>query len=179
MSGGKRITELDDNQITWIWRVPWSETVAQLVEMSRRRRVPVVFDIDDLLFRPELATIEIIDGIRCMGLTEQGLRSLCERFRRTLSEADHFTTTTLHWPVRRWLSKVATVIPNGYEQERLASSLLAVIATWARGMDSFVLATLRNADRSARSSRNFACFGCCAWEVLSRATRAASRRGKS
>jgi len=94
VSGGKRINELDDNQITWIWRVPWSETVAQLVEMSRRRRVPVVFDIDDLLFRPEMATIEIIDGIRYMGLTEQGLRSLCERFRRTLSEADHFTTTT-------------------------------------------------------------------------------------
>src|ERR1035437_4511324 len=47
----QRLSELDDNQITWIWRVPWSETIAHLVESNRKRRVPVVFDIDDLLFR--------------------------------------------------------------------------------------------------------------------------------
>ncbi|HEY5176558.1 MAG TPA: class I SAM-dependent methyltransferase [Terriglobales bacterium] len=135
----QRLTELDDNQITWIWRVPWSETIAHLVESNRKRRVPVVFDIDDLLFRPELATTEIIDGIRYMGTTELGMRSLCERFRRTLSEADHFTTTTA--PLAREalaLCKPATIIPNGYEQERLDLSRAACRDRDARARDGLV-----------------------------------------
>jgi glycosyltransferase involved in cell wall biosynthesis len=122
----QRLAEFDDNQITWIWRVPWSETIAQVVGTSRKRRVPVVFDIDDLLFRPELATVEVIDGIRSMGTSEQSMRSLCERSRRTLSEADHFTTTTASLAGEALaLSKPTTIIPNGYEQERLDLSRAA------------------------------------------------------
>ncbi len=135
----QRLAEFEDNQITWIWRVPWSETIAQVVGTSRKRRAPVVFDIDDLLFRPELATVEIIDGIRSMGTSEQSMRSLCEGLRRTLSEADHCTTTTATLAGDALaLSKPTTIIPNGYEQERLDLSRAACRERDADAQDGLV-----------------------------------------
>ncbi len=119
----QRLAEIEGCNILWLWRTPWSDAVANAIETARRRGGRVVFDIDDLLFRPELARSEIIDGIRSMGQSEEDARELYERLRSTLLHADHFTTTTLALARQAEdLGKPTTVIPNGFERERLELS---------------------------------------------------------
>jgi glycosyltransferase involved in cell wall biosynthesis len=134
----QRLHEFGNHQLTWIWRAPWSDSIAEVVNLSRRRGAPVVFDIDDLLIRPELATLHTIDGLRFMGMSETELQSLAGRLRSVLSAADHFTTTSS--PLVReatTLSKPATLIPNGYEQGRLEHSI-ASRREWKKQSDGLV-----------------------------------------
>ncbi len=119
----KRLGEAEGCDILWLWRTPWSDVIASAMESARRSGARVVFDIDDLLFRPELARSEVIDGIRSMGQSENDARALYEGFRATLMHADHFTTTTV--PIARAaedVGKPTTVIPNGFERGRLELS---------------------------------------------------------
>jgi glycosyltransferase involved in cell wall biosynthesis len=109
------------------------------MEAARRADAKVVFDIDDLLFRPELARAEIIDGIRSMGQNENDARELCERFRKVLTQADNFTTTTVPLAEQaKDLGKPTTIIPNGYEPARLEASRAAHRAREARAGDGVV-----------------------------------------
>src|ERR1019366_9369381 len=88
----QRLVEIKDCDIVWIWRAPYSEAVASVIETARQSGAQVVFDIDDLLFRPELARSEIIDGIRSMGQKENEARALYEGYRSVLLRSEEHTS---------------------------------------------------------------------------------------
>jgi glycosyltransferase involved in cell wall biosynthesis len=135
----QRLGEIKDCDIVWIWRTPYSEVVARVIETARHSGARVVFDIDDLLFRPELARSEIIDGIRSLGQKEDEARALYEGFRSVLSQADHFTTTTPALAREAQdLRKPTTVIPNGFEKQRLELSRAARLSRQAKASDGLV-----------------------------------------
>jgi len=103
--------------IVWIWRAPWSENIAAVVEAARRNGAKIIFDVDDLMFRPELAVTEVIDGIRSMALAETDVQKLYSMIRATLDRCDHCTvpTVSLAREVRDvWMP--ASVIPNGFDR---------------------------------------------------------------
>jgi len=135
----QRLVEIKDCDIVWIWRAPYSEVVARVIATARHSGARVVFDIDDLLFRPELARSEIIDGIRSLGQKEEEARALYEGFRSVLSQADHFTTTTPALAREAQdLCKPTTVIPNGFEKQRLELSRAARLSRQAKAGDGLV-----------------------------------------
>ena len=135
----QRIAEVDGSDLVWIWRAPWSDAVASVIAAARGSGARVVFDIDDLLFRPELATSEIIDGIRSMGQPEADWRKLCQDFQHTMLQVDHVTTPTLSLAREvQGLFDAVTVIPNGFEENRLARSLEAFFAQQATPADGLI-----------------------------------------
>ena len=110
-----------------LWRVAWEGHIDGIVEVCRRQGSVVVFDVDDLMIRPELATIEVIDGIRSQRFSEDGTREFFARVRRTMDASDFVTVTTeeLAGHVRE-LQRIAHVLPNGWDEVSLAAARRAV-----------------------------------------------------
>ena len=54
-----------------VWRARYKQELAAFLEAARRGGSKIVLDIDDLMFRPELAITELVDGIRSQGMVEQ------------------------------------------------------------------------------------------------------------
>ena len=110
-----------------LWRVAWEGHIEGIVEVCRRQGSVVVFDVDDLMIRPELATIEVIDGIRSQRFSEDGTREFFARVRRTMDASDLVTVTTeeLAGHVRE-LQQIAHVLPNGWDAESLVAARRAV-----------------------------------------------------
>lgn len=123
-----QMPELDEVAVLWIWRAPYSRTLARAIEAARRRHAPVVFDIDDLLFRPELARSDVIDGTRRLGFAGRAAVRLQYRgLQRTLTEADYCTAPTE--PLAREMrlfGKRASVVPNGFDESFLRTARAAV-----------------------------------------------------
>ena len=100
-----------------IWRVPWDETMAEAIATARRHGRTVVFDCDDLMTEPRLATLKFIDGIRSQFLAEDGVQEFYGRVRQTMLAADYaFTTSDQLAFHMRWSGKTTFVNQNGFNQ---------------------------------------------------------------
>ena len=117
----ERVNECARADLLWIWRMCWTEPVARAVELARGNNARVVFDVDDLMFRPDVANTEIIDGIRSQCMSEEMVAQGFSLMRHTLAHADHATapTETLAHELR-CAFKPASVIPNGFDRHTLA-----------------------------------------------------------
>ncbi len=111
----RRWREAANADVLWIWRATWSKTLAHTLAVARRNGARVVFDVDDLMFRPEIAREELIDGIRSQGFCEKDVANHYKLVRMLISHADHCTapTVTLARELRACF-KPTTVIPNGF-----------------------------------------------------------------
>jgi ubiquinone/menaquinone biosynthesis C-methylase UbiE/glycosyltransferase involved in cell wall biosynthesis len=127
---GAAVPMLDRNSALVIWRAPWDRTITALVDAARAAGARIVFDVDDLMFEPKLAKIEVIDGIRTQGLEEEGIAKFYLRVSRTLLEADFATCPTqpLSTAMRRF-NKPTMVLPNGFDESTLLRSRKAA-ASW-------------------------------------------------
>jgi GT2 family glycosyltransferase/glycosyltransferase involved in cell wall biosynthesis len=107
------LSELPRYGVVVLFRLPWSERVAEVVRTARRAGVPVLFDIDDLLFDPSLD--QQMPFRRRYGAREwaETYGRQMARLRRTFDEADAFigSTPELAEHARR-LGKTAYVHPN-------------------------------------------------------------------
>ncbi len=113
--------------IVVLWRVAWEGHIDGIVEVCRRQGTTVVFDVDDLMIRPELATVEVIDGIRSQRFSEDGTREFFTRVRRTMDASDFVTVTTEELASHvRELQQIAHVLPNGWDAESLVAARRAV-----------------------------------------------------
>ena len=121
-----------------LWRVSWSAHVQGIVELARREKAAVVYDVDDLMFRPELAVTDIIDGIRSQRFSEVETQAFFGSVQRALCLCDIVTCTTeeLASHVRR-IGRPAMVVPNSFADETVAASRRAV-RQWQDCADGFL-----------------------------------------
>ncbi len=110
-----------------IWRAPHSALLQQAVETARSHGAKVVFDIDDLMIDPDLARVEIIDGIRSMNLNARDVGNYYKKVQQVMVLADFCSAPTpeLAAHIRRW-QLPAFVLPNGYEHDTHSASRLAL-----------------------------------------------------
>lgn len=118
----ERVDECARADLLWIWRTIWTKPLARAIELARGNNARVVFDVDDLMFRPDIAKTAIIDGIRSQDLTEEMVARGYSLIRRVLAHADHATapTNSLAHELRGDAFKPASVIPNGFDRHALA-----------------------------------------------------------
>ena len=126
-AAGPRIGDLVDADVVILWRATWGVEVKQVVRRAWQAGARVVFDVDDLMVDPDMATLDTIDGIRTQGLTEEAVRDMYALVRRTAEAADACicTTSELAAPLRR-IGKVTHVVPNGFDDDTFVRSRLAV-----------------------------------------------------
>ena len=55
-----------------IWRADMTEDIRAAIKVARTAGAKVQFDVDDLMFEPAIARVELIDGIRSQGFSESG-----------------------------------------------------------------------------------------------------------
>ncbi len=122
-----------------IWRLAWTDQLAGLLAQGRGNGQKVVFDADDYLFDPAIARIQIIDGIRSTGTSEESTADHFERFQKTLLMADICTAPTETLAARmREFGKPAFVLTNGFDQETHLRSRQALGRKRARRNDNLI-----------------------------------------
>jgi hypothetical protein len=95
-----------------LFRMPWSSEVEELVDRVRRGGAVLVFDIDDLVFDPELAE-QMPFWAQASRLTRLQYRGLSLRLRRTLEACDVFIGATPALArAAQTIGKRAFVYPN-------------------------------------------------------------------
>ena len=121
-----RLPEIEAADVVVIWRAAWDAEVAAVLDAARRGGAKIVFDVDDLMVDPSLARLDVIDGIRSQGLTEEGVRQHYERVQGTMRAADLCLASTeeLAWQMRR-LGMPALAVPNCFDDDTRAVSRLA------------------------------------------------------
>ncbi len=122
----ERRAEIASADALIIWRGAWDEHIADALDIARRNGVKIIFDLDDLMIRPDLAHVEIIDGIRTNKLPLDVVRDHFARMRRTISFSDLCLATTEELAEHmRSLLKPTIVLPNGVDYNVIATSRLA------------------------------------------------------
>ncbi len=127
-----RLREIESAKILVLWRTPWDEKIAAAVKSARSSGAKIIFDIDDLMIDPNLARLDMIDGIRSQGFTEDGVRGHYERVRQTMLAADLCTAATEELGFHlRSAGKPTHVLPNGFDHASHDLSRRAAI-DWQR-----------------------------------------------
>ncbi len=108
--------ELAGARLVVLWRVPYSTHIAGIIQVAHEQGATVVFDVDDLMFRPELATIEVIDGIRSQRFSEVDTQEFFRLIGRTMRGCDLVTCPTEELAHQaRLTGRPAYVLPNGFD----------------------------------------------------------------
>jgi glycosyltransferase involved in cell wall biosynthesis len=122
-----RLREITGADVVVIWRALDSVPMRQIIAAAREGGAKLVYDLDDLMFKPELARLDIIDGIRSMRLTPEGVAAHYASIRDVLVQADVCTCTTEEMARHiREYQKVAVVLANGFDAETLCAARHAV-----------------------------------------------------
>jgi glycosyltransferase involved in cell wall biosynthesis len=116
-----------DANIVIIFRAIWTEDISTLFKITHRSGARVVFDIDDLVFKPEFARVDLIDAIRSRNLCLNALTDHFTVFNLTYSAAQFYSAPT------EFLCKQMTQhnkpsihLPNGFDEQTLECSRQAV-----------------------------------------------------
>lgn len=115
--GAMMLNRIQNADLVFIWRAAWSDALARIITAARSGRARVIFDVDDLMFKPDVATIGNIDGIRTQGLTEDAVREHYSSIMTALDAADVCTcpTEALADAARR-RNKPTQVMRNGFSE---------------------------------------------------------------
>ena len=100
-----------------LWRTTMSPHIETMMRLARETGTTVAFDVDDLMTRPELARIDIIDGIRTIGANEVDTRAWFAAMRQTMMAADFCIATTEELASQmRQQREVVHVLPNTFDE---------------------------------------------------------------
>jgi glycosyltransferase involved in cell wall biosynthesis len=118
--------DLERVRLVVLWREPHSAHVDGIIQVAHEQGATVIYDVDDLMFRPEMAVIEIIDGIRSQKFSELETQAFFARIGRALKACDLVTcpTAELARHARR-MGRPAYVLPNGFDAATHAVSRAA------------------------------------------------------
>ena len=126
-------------ELVVVWRAPLDARLQRLYDTTRRHRVRVVFDIDDLMVRPELARAEVIDGIRSQSFSEAETAELFRGIARAALAADLCTCTTEEIALHlRAYQQPALVVANSFDAAVWEASRLAARRRRAAEPDGLV-----------------------------------------
>jgi glycosyltransferase involved in cell wall biosynthesis len=130
--------DLEKVRLVVIWREPHSAHIDGIIHVAHEQGGTVIYDVDDLMFRPELAVIDIIDGIRSQKFSELDTQAFFARIGRALKACDLVTCPTeeLARHARR-MGKPAYVLPNGFDVESHAISR-AARSNWLENGDDLL-----------------------------------------
>lgn len=122
-----RIAEIESASLVVIWRAINTPTVGRVIAAARAAGARLVFDVDDLMFRPELARSDIIDAIRVQRLDEKEVAAYYRKVQEVVVQADVCVASTaeLAYHLRRF-DKTSYILPNGFDTATLHASRLAV-----------------------------------------------------
>lgn len=112
-------------RMVFISRAQWSPEIETAIRLAKDHSVPVIFDIDDLMFRPDLARPEYIDAIRFNAYDEEAVGEHFDRVLSVLRASDFCTSTTeeLAWQMRQQGNRVPVVVlENGFSESTYALS---------------------------------------------------------
>jgi SAM-dependent methyltransferase/glycosyltransferase involved in cell wall biosynthesis len=110
-----------------IWRAPWDSALGAAVQAARAGGARVLYDVDDLMFEPEIARPEIIDGIRSQGYDAGSTAALFGRIAEAVAACDAGSAPTRYLAGRlQRRDKPAFVLPNGFDDETWAVARRAV-----------------------------------------------------
>ncbi len=122
-----------------LWRVAACPEADAVIGIARQSGARLVFDVDDLVFLPDLATRSTIDGIRSQHLTEAGTAGLYAQYRAVLDQMDaSFCSTRELADHLRAVGKAAYVLPNGFDFSTFAVSRRARRHWRATRTDAFI-----------------------------------------
>lgn len=131
---GGHLNRIAACDILSLWRIAWSPELAAAVHACRSNGGKVVFDVDDLMIRPELAKAKIIDAIRSNRFDETETAKFFERMQQTMLAADVCVTTTLELASQmRLFGKPVLIMPNGYDEATYSTARLAARKKQAQG----------------------------------------------
>ncbi|WP_428390492.1 class I SAM-dependent methyltransferase [Lichenicoccus sp.] len=100
-----------------IWRATMSPHIETMIRLARAAGTRIAFDVDDLMTRPELARIDIIDGIRTIGSNEADTRAYYLAMLHTMQEADFCIATTEELAAEmRAQRECIHVLPNIFDE---------------------------------------------------------------
>lgn len=93
-------------------RIVWSDTIGALIESCRARRIPVIFDIDDLVF--DISRVGLLRATKTYGPEDLDRTcSFIDRTRLTMLACDAVTVSTVPLAAEvRALGLTAYVLPN-------------------------------------------------------------------
>jgi glycosyltransferase involved in cell wall biosynthesis len=121
-----------------IWRAPYNDHIGRVISISRDQGATVIYDVDDLMFRPELGIAKIIDAIRVQRLSEDATQAFFYRIGKALQECDLVTCPTDELAHQvRMLGRPAYVLPNGFDHASHAASRRAM-TDWHDVSDDFL-----------------------------------------
>ena len=100
-----------------LWRATMSPHIETMIRLAHEAGTRVAFDVDDLMTRPELARIDIIDGIRTIGANEAETRVYFTAMLRTMMASDFCITTTEELATQLRLQRdTVHVLPNTFDE---------------------------------------------------------------
>ncbi len=117
--------ELLAADVLMIWRAT-STQIAEAMSLARQVGARVVYDLDDLMLEPDLATPELLDALRSEGISQADAQAHYLRIREAVMQADFCTATTeeLASHIRR-TGRPALVLPNGFDEALWRTARLA------------------------------------------------------
>jgi glycosyltransferase involved in cell wall biosynthesis len=122
------------------WRVGWVASLSPFIDKAEELQLPVVYDIDDYVFEPQIATPTYIDGIR--GWPESDIAGYVWGVRqyRALLLSCQFATFTTKALVKcgEELGRRSFLLPNGLNYHTLAFSEEVIRARAAEPLDGRV-----------------------------------------
>jgi glycosyltransferase involved in cell wall biosynthesis len=118
-----RIREITECNALIIWRAPHEGLLDTAIDAARNAGARVIFDVDDLIVEPALATSDVIDAIRSNDIDPGSVAELYGRFRHTAGRADFCTCTTAELGhFLQAMGKPVHVVPNGFDARTLRVS---------------------------------------------------------
>ncbi len=116
---------LDQLDLVWIWRAGHDEALERLVVTCKERGALILYDLDDLMFEPELAKAEVIDAIRSGKYCTKQVAKHYTLIRRAMLLADALTAATkpLAAAMREHFRPVF-VIPNTFDRSTWSTSIV-------------------------------------------------------
>ncbi len=121
------LEQLTNTTIIFVWRAGWNRQLAHIFSIARKAKIPIIFDVDDLMVDSNLAKVHIVDGIRTIGSTEKEVERFFRAIQLTMQRADYCSApTTFLADYMRSLGKKTFVLPNGFDEHTWQASRLAV-----------------------------------------------------
>lgn len=111
--------EIETADFVFVWRARWNSDYENLIEIAKKGKGILIYDLDDLMVRADLVDPIYIDSIRFNHLRVDQVKAHYRSISEAMSSSDFTTSTTqeLDWELLRHdPTKASMVLPNGYDE---------------------------------------------------------------